>query len=139
MEGIRGSLRGQVEIEGHLAIGGGGIVGEFEELASEGCDCCFCLDRHCCLLLWMRAEDVELEKVKFRDREGILKGGDGVCGDTSAPAVSKREQSTSTHQCSLHPQLASSSLRKTSLSNIGRSIKTRLVSAKQRFGRNAPT
>ena len=48
MEGIRGGLRGQVEVEGHFAIGGGGIVGEFEELAAEGCDCCFGLDGHCC-------------------------------------------------------------------------------------------
>lgn len=47
VEGIGGSLRGQIEIEGHFAIGGGGIVGEFEEFAAEGCDCCFCLDRHC--------------------------------------------------------------------------------------------
>lgn len=35
MEGVCGGLRGKVEIEGHVAIGGGGIVGEFEELASE--------------------------------------------------------------------------------------------------------
>ena len=35
MEGIGGGLRGKVEIEGHVAIGGGGIVGELEELASE--------------------------------------------------------------------------------------------------------
>ena len=48
MEGVRGGLRGQVEVEGHFAIGGGGIVGEFEEFAPEGCDCCFCLDRHWC-------------------------------------------------------------------------------------------
>lgn len=47
VEGIRGGLRGQVEVEGHFAIGGGGIVGEFEELAAEGCNCCFGLDRHC--------------------------------------------------------------------------------------------
>lgn len=47
VEGVRGSLRGQVEIEGHFAVGGGGIVGEFEELATEGCDCCFGLYRHC--------------------------------------------------------------------------------------------
>ena len=30
VEGIRSRLRGEVEIEGHFAIGGGGIVGEFE-------------------------------------------------------------------------------------------------------------
>ena len=48
VEGIRSRLRGKVEIEGHFAIGGGGIVGEFEELATEGCDCRFCLYRHCC-------------------------------------------------------------------------------------------
>ena len=47
VEGIGGSLRGQIEIEGHFAISGGGIVGESEEFAAEGCDCCFCLDRHC--------------------------------------------------------------------------------------------
>ena len=35
MEGIGGGLRGEVEVEGHVAIGGGGIVGEFEELAAE--------------------------------------------------------------------------------------------------------
>ena len=47
-QGVGGGLGGQVEIEGHFAIGGGGIVGELEEFAAEGCDCCFCLDRHCC-------------------------------------------------------------------------------------------
>ena len=47
MEGVHGGLRRQVEIEGHFAVGGGGIVREFEELASEGCDCCFCLEGHC--------------------------------------------------------------------------------------------
>ena len=46
MEGIYGGLRGEKEIEGHFAIGRGGIVGQLEELASEGCDCCFCLYRH---------------------------------------------------------------------------------------------
>lgn len=48
VEGVRGGLRGEVEVEGHFAIGGGSIVGEFEELAAEGCDCCFGLDRHGC-------------------------------------------------------------------------------------------
>lgn len=48
VEGVRGGLGGQVEVEGHFAIGGGGVVGEFEELAAEGGDCCFCLDGHCC-------------------------------------------------------------------------------------------
>ncbi len=47
VEGIGGGLRGQVEVECHFAVGGGGIVGEFEELAPEGCDCRFCLYRHC--------------------------------------------------------------------------------------------
>ena len=47
VEGVHGGLRGQVEVEGHFAVGGGGIVGEFEELAAEGCDCCFGLDGHC--------------------------------------------------------------------------------------------
>ena len=47
VEGVHGGLRGQVEVEDHFAVGGGGIVGDFEELASEGCDCCFSLDGHC--------------------------------------------------------------------------------------------
>ena len=47
VEGVHGGLRGQVEIEDHFTVGGGGIVGEFEELASEGYDCCFGLDGHC--------------------------------------------------------------------------------------------
>ena len=42
MQRIGGSLRGKVEIEGHFAIGGGGIVGEFEKLAAEGGDGGFC-------------------------------------------------------------------------------------------------
>ena len=46
VEGVRGRLGGQVEVEGHFAIGGGGVVGEFEQFASKGCDCCFCLYRH---------------------------------------------------------------------------------------------
>ena len=46
MEGIHGGLRGQIEVEGHLAVGGGGIVRELEEFASEGSDCCFCLNGH---------------------------------------------------------------------------------------------
>ena len=47
MEGVHGGLRGQVEVEGHFAVCGGGIVGEFEELAAEGCYCCVCLEGHC--------------------------------------------------------------------------------------------
>ena len=47
VEGVRGGLRGEVEVEGHFAVGGGGMVGEFEEFAAEGGDCRFCLDRHC--------------------------------------------------------------------------------------------
>ena len=40
--GLGLGLRGQVEVEGHFAAGGGGVVGEFEEFAAEGGDCCFC-------------------------------------------------------------------------------------------------
>lgn len=36
----------EVEVEAHLAVGGRGIVGEFEELAAEGSDGCFGLDGH---------------------------------------------------------------------------------------------
>lgn len=47
VEGVRGGLRGEVEVEGHFAVGGGGMVGEFEEFAAEGGDCRYCLDGHC--------------------------------------------------------------------------------------------
>ena len=46
VEGVRGRLRGQVEVEGHFAVGGGGMVGELEQFAAEGCDCRFGLDGH---------------------------------------------------------------------------------------------
>ena len=46
VEGIRGRLRGEVQIEGHFAIGRGGIVGELEKFTAKGCDCCFRLYRH---------------------------------------------------------------------------------------------
>ena len=45
---VRGDLWGQVEVEGHFAVGGGGVVGEFEEFAAEGGDGCLGLDGHCC-------------------------------------------------------------------------------------------
>ena len=48
MERVQGSLRGQIEVEAHLAIGGRGIVGKLEEFAAERGDGCLGLDRHCC-------------------------------------------------------------------------------------------
>ena len=44
---VRGCLRWQVEIEGHLAVRGRGIVCQLEELAAERGDCCFGLNGHC--------------------------------------------------------------------------------------------
>lgn len=41
-----GRLRGQEEVEGHSALGGCGIVGQFEELASKGNDCCCDCEGH---------------------------------------------------------------------------------------------
>ena len=41
MERVDGCLRREVEIEGHFALSGGGIVGELQELAAKGGDCCF--------------------------------------------------------------------------------------------------
>ena len=43
---VCGGLGWKIEVEGHLAIGGRGIVGELEELAAEGGDGSFCLNRH---------------------------------------------------------------------------------------------
>ena len=46
MKRVQGSLRGQVEVEAHLAIGGRGIMGELEEFAAERGDGRFRLDCH---------------------------------------------------------------------------------------------
>lgn len=40
------SLRGQIEVEAHFTFGGGGGVGELEELTAEGGDGGFCCDGH---------------------------------------------------------------------------------------------
>lgn len=53
MEGGGGGLGGEVEVECHFAVGGGGMVGEFEELAAEGGDCGFGLDGHCVGVGWL--------------------------------------------------------------------------------------
>lgn len=62
MEGICGGLGGQIEIEGHFAIGGGGIVGKLEEFAPEGCDCCFRLDGHLRGRWWLNMVDLKFIK-----------------------------------------------------------------------------
>ena len=39
-------LWGEEEVEAHFAVGGGCGMAEFEELAAERGDCCFCCDGH---------------------------------------------------------------------------------------------
>ena len=46
VEWIDSRLRRKVEVEGHFAIGGGGIVGAFQELAAEAGDGGFCCYGH---------------------------------------------------------------------------------------------
>lgn len=48
-EGVKGRLRGQVEVEAHFAIRGRGIVRTLEELAAEGSDGGFRCHCHCSL------------------------------------------------------------------------------------------
>ena len=52
MQGIGGGLRWEIEVEGHFAVGSGGIVSELEQLAPERGDGSFGGDRHPCRLNW---------------------------------------------------------------------------------------
>lgn len=49
VERVENRLWWHVEVEPHLAIGGGGIVGAFEQLAAEAGDGRFCRHGHCVL------------------------------------------------------------------------------------------
>lgn len=46
MAGVSCGLRWEVEVQGHFAAGCGGIVSEFEELASKRSDCSCCFKGH---------------------------------------------------------------------------------------------
>jgi hypothetical protein len=52
-------LRRQVQVEPHLAVGGGRMMGELEQTASEGGDARFCRYGHACLFSGIDLSDRE--------------------------------------------------------------------------------
>lgn len=64
VERVEDRLWWHVEVEPHFAIGGGGIVGAFEQLAAEAGDGGFRRHGHCVLSM-VREEEREMESVNW--------------------------------------------------------------------------